>query len=399
MPSASDLWARMDTGQKISGVAHIGLILWVMLFDIFSAPDDAASVPVSDVSLISAQDFAALSTPSAPPPAAPEPAPEPEPQPQPEPQPEPEPQPQPEPEPQPQPEPQPEPEPEPAPEPEITAPSTGVIFSPTPSPGASQRPRPRDVDRVAPDPTEAPPETAQEDFAAQPPSAPEDDAEATPLPEEEQAETAPPEATTEIVTEATETDDAPTERAAAAPTVSDRPRTRPERPTPPAPTETAEAPTPEPEPTPAPTPEPEPDPAPSSADIEQALADSLSDALSEQIGSGSAPSASAALTSSEADALRLAIQQCWNIGVLSTDAQQVTVTVGFSMTPDARHEQGSIRIVSASGGTETARQQAFDAARRAIIRCEGDGYGLPRDKYDAWRDIEITFNPEGMRLR
>jgi hypothetical protein len=105
------------------------------------------------------------------------------------------------------------------------------------------------------------------------------------------------------------------------------------------------------------------------------------------------------LSSSEADGLRLAIQQCWNIGVLSTDAQQVTVTVAFSMTPSARHEQGTIRIVSASGGGETAIQQAFDAARRAIIRCEGDGYGLPADKFDAWRDIEITFNPEGMRLR
>ncbi len=109
--------------------------------------------------------------------------------------------------------------------------------------------------------------------------------------------------------------------------------------------------------------------------------------------------ASGRQSSSEADGLRLAIQQCWNVGVLSTDAQQVTVTVAFSMTPSARHKQGTIRIVSASGGTETAIQQAFDAARRAIIRCEGDGYGLPADKYDAWREIQITFNPEGMRLR
>jgi hypothetical protein len=128
----------------------------------------------------------------------------------------------------------------------------------------------------------------------------------------------------------------------------------------------------------------------------------LAAALSEQQGgSGTSPIGSSAggLSASEADSLRLAIQQCWNIGVLSTDAQQVTVTVAFSMTPTARHEQGSIRVVSASGGTETAVQQAFEAARRAIIRCEGDGYGLPPEKYDAWRDIEITFNPEGMRLR
>ncbi|MCC5957291.1 MAG: hypothetical protein JJU07_14420, partial [Natronohydrobacter sp.] len=135
-----------------------------------------------------------------------------------------------------------------------------------------------------------------------------------------------------------------------------------------------------------------------------AIAEALAAALAEQLSGGNAapgPTSSAGgLSASEADALRLAIQACWNIGVLSTDAQQVTVTVAFSMTPSARHEQGSIRMVGASGGSETAVQQAFEAARRAIIRCEGpDGYGLPPEKYDAWRDIEITFNPEGMRLR
>ena len=399
MTSARDIWDRMDTGQKVSGTAHIGLIIWVMIFDIFQAPDRNTAIPVTDVSLISNEDFAALS--------APRPEPEPEPAPTPEPAQDPAPPvvepPEPEiraPEPA-RPEPQPEPQPAPS------APSTGVIFSPQAAPGVSERPRPRPVDRVAPTPTEAPPEDAQVDIAAQPATRSDEQAD-TSIPQEEQAETAPPEATTEIVTEATETEDGATERAAAAPTISARPRTRPERPTPP-PAQTAEAPpaapTPTPPPTPAPTPIsaptpiPAPDPTPPpQADATDAIAEALAAALSQQQPT-TAPPVGSGLSSSEADGLRLAIQQCWNIGVLSTDAQQVTVTVAFSMTPSARHEQGTIRIVSASGGGETAIQQAFDAARRAIIRCEGDGYGLPADKFDAWRDIEITFNPEGMRLR
>ena len=40
-----------------------------------------------------------------------------------------------------------------------------------------------------------------------------------------------------------------------------------------------------------------------------------------------------------------------------------------------------------------------EAARRAIIRCSRDGYQLPPDKYAHWRDIEMTFNPERMRLK
>ncbi len=419
------IWERMDTGQRVSGVAHLGLIAWIMLGTIFQPRNASLTIPVSDVSIISAEEFAALSGPRPDPaPPAPEPTPAPEPAPAPEPTPAPTPV---------------TPAPPPAPEPEIRAPdpvappppvseaapaptpapaeqSSGVVFSPLPAPGVSARPRPRPVERVAPTPTEAPPETAQIDIAAQPAAQAQPEAE-TPLPERDQAETAPPEATTEIVTEATETDDGSLERAAMAPNLSQRPRTRPDRPAqaPEPPTQTATAPTPPtpptqtaptpptpPTPPTAPTP-PTPAPAPAPAEPpSDAIAEALAAALSEQLTGGGGtpgPSAGAALSASEADALRLAIQACWNVGVLSTDAQQVTVTVAFSMTPSARHEQGSIRMVSASGGSETAVQQAFEAARRAIIRCEGDGYGLPPEKYDAWRDIEITFNPEGMRLR
>ncbi|MEQ9675666.1 MAG: energy transducer TonB, partial [Roseovarius indicus] len=40
-----------------------------------------------------------------------------------------------------------------------------------------------------------------------------------------------------------------------------------------------------------------------------------------------------------------------------------------------------------------------EAARRAIISCVADGYKVPPEKYDQWRDIEMTFNPEKMRIK
>ena len=45
----------------------------------------------------------------------------------------------------------------------------------------------------------------------------------------------------------------------------------------------------------------------------------------------------------------------------------------------------------------TARQ--IEAARRAILRCQSGGYQLPADKYEQWKDVVITFDPSGMRLR
>ena len=62
-------------------------------------------------------------------------------------------------------------------------------------------------------------------------------------------------------------------------------------------------------------------------------------------------------------------------------------------------DSGSIRLVTFSGGTEAGAQQAFEAARRAIIRCGARGFPLPVEKYSQWRDIEMTFNPEGMQFR
>lgn len=388
--TAAGLLSRMDTGQKVSGAGHVGLILWVALFDLFAAPDTDLNVPVADVSIISAEEFAALSNPVPAPPAPTPPAPAPEAIRPPEPVAPPPPPPAPEPEPiAPPPPPPPPPAPEPitpppAPAP-VAPPPTGVIFSPAPTPGALVRPRPRPVDRVAPTPTEAPPEGATIDIAAQPATRPDAGA-TTPLPEPERPETAPPEATTEIVTEATETDATSIERAAAAPLTSPRPRPRPAQP---APVETAAVPE-----TPAPA-----EPTPPLPDTSTDIADALADVLAGLAEPAPAAPSGGSLSPSQADALRLAIQQCWNVGALSTDALMVTVTVAFNMTPSAMPETGSIRVVSASGGTEAAVAQAFETARRAIIRCAGDGYGLPAEQFEAWREIEITFNPEGMRLR
>ena len=36
---------------------------------------------------------------------------------------------------------------------------------------------------------------------------------------------------------------------------------------------------------------------------------------------------------------------------------------------------------------------AFEAGRRAILRCQRSGYDLPEEKYPLWKRMEITFDP------
>jgi len=104
------------------------------------------------------------------------------------------------------------------------------------------------------------------------------------------------------------------------------------------------------------------------------------------------------LTSGEKNGLRLAVQECWNVNPSSQSAR-ITVTVAVTMERNGKPLASSIRLLSASDGSDAAKNSAFGAARRAILRCGKSGYKLPLEKYDRWRDIEMTFNPDKMRIK
>ena len=52
-----------------------------------------------------------------------------------------------------------------------------------------------------------------------------------------------------------------------------------------------------------------------------------------------------------------------------------------------------------TGGSEAAARSMYELARRAILRCGKNGFPLPPEKYDQWKELELVFDPNGMRLR
>jgi hypothetical protein len=56
-------------------------------------------------------------------------------------------------------------------------------------------------------------------------------------------------------------------------------------------------------------------------------------------------------------------------------------------------------MIGFEGGSEASARLAYEAGRRAIIRCGQNGYPLPAEKYDQWKEVEITFDPEKMRMK
>lgn len=183
------------------------------------------------------------------------------------------------------------------------------------------------------------------------------------------------------------------------------PAPAPRQPEPPAPADAA--------PKPAAPPKPRPQRAESDAEAaadqepptselpeeeeEDGLADAIAAAVAEATAEEASSLAGASLDAGARDGLRLAVSRCWNLHSTWSDALDVVVVVGFRLDRDGRPMEGSIKLLDSSGGSDAAAERAYGAARRAIIRCGANGYDLPPEKYDLWRNVEITFNPEEMR--
>ncbi len=105
------------------------------------------------------------------------------------------------------------------------------------------------------------------------------------------------------------------------------------------------------------------------------------------------------LTRGEIERLTFLIEQNWNVGALSSEAKRITLTVRIFM--DTKGKPINIELQGQTGGTTngTAVETAFDVARRAITKGLENGHDLPIEKYDLWKEVIYTFNPENIRNR
>ena len=96
------------------------------------------------------------------------------------------------------------------------------------------------------------------------------------------------------------------------------------------------------------------------------------------------------LSQSEMDALRGQIQNNWSVIPGLADAADVRIRVKFQLD-----ESGALigePEVTATGGTPQTQQVLMGGARRAVLR-SAPFKNLPRDKYDAWSEVIVNFDP------
>jgi hypothetical protein len=394
----------MYTGQIISGAGHAALILWLFLGDWLFSPPEPEELPVVTGGIISSADFEALqaaaraNAAATPEPVEPPPAPEVvEPPPEPE-----------------VVEPPPEPEVvEPPPEPEVVelppepeeVPEGQTGFAepsplppsddpqPTPTPLTDARPRPRPSDVVAPEAVEETPDAAEADV---PTPAVTEEVTPDPVVEPPQEEQAPAAAATEIVPEQPEEVVEPT----LAPTSSPRPRARPTQ-VAADPEEVAAEDPPVEEPVPVedpPADEPAREEAAADEPVEDPLADIVREAAEEPTeGGGTTQSLGEALNAAEMNGLANAINRCWDLGAASTAAVNVSITLLITLDQSSRPID--VELLDSTGDTPAAIDTARRAAITAVRDCGREGLGLPPEKYETWKQIEVVFDPRGANLR
>jgi len=335
--------SEMRTAVLISGGAHLAIVLAAFVAGQLFSSDDSAEFQVAEVSLVPASSFDAdISDKLA---AAPETAPE-----------------------------QPK-----APE----AASTPDPVAPPEAPAPAPNPRPAPV-ASPPAPTTA--ESPEDVATLATPPAPE-----TPAP----TESAPP----------------------------PRPEAKPETPEPPSQPEVAEAPKPEPEkpaeeeraavappPRPRPTrvaraaeaepePKPQPDPKPEKpTETAQPAKPTEAAQPARPTAQASAPERSGPpLTYSEKDGIRFAIQRCWSVPVGLEAAENLSVTLGVTLSREGQITAGP-DLIEPKGTLSPGHKVAYQAARRALMRC-APYTGFPPEKYAQWRELEVTFNPKEMVIQ
>jgi uncharacterized membrane protein len=93
------------------------------------------------------------------------------------------------------------------------------------------------------------------------------------------------------------------------------------------------------------------------------------------------------------------VARCWNMSGLTDAAKRTVVTVAFELNRQGMPQPKSFRLIGAGKDTSDAVKSAYAMAKRAILRCGAKGYELPLEKYELWRNTELTFNPERMSLR
>ena len=101
------------------------------------------------------------------------------------------------------------------------------------------------------------------------------------------------------------------------------------------------------------------------------------------------------LSASEMDAVRQQIAQCWNVPSGARYAEELIVDIFVVMNSDATVREARI-VNNGRMGNDPFYRSAAESALRAVLNPRCSPLKLPRDKFEVWKTMTLSFNPREM---
>ncbi|MBS9479202.1 cell envelope biogenesis protein TolA [Ancylobacter radicis] len=118
----------------------------------------------------------------------------------------------------------------------------------------------------------------------------------------------------------------------------------------------------------------------------------IGDTINSTASLGASVGTAATLSQTEIDALRARLMQLWNPPAGAANPEELIVTIRIRLNQDGTLSGPPMVVTS---GTSPFFMTARDSAIRAIFRGQPFNMLNPA-KYEAWKDIEVTFDPREM---
>lgn len=118
----------------------------------------------------------------------------------------------------------------------------------------------------------------------------------------------------------------------------------------------------------------------------------IGDTINNTASLGASVGTAATLSQTEIDALRARLMQLWNPPAGAANPEELIVTIRIRLNQDGTLSGPPMVVTS---GSSPFFMTARDSAIRAIFRGQPFNMLNPA-KYEAWKDIEVTFDPREM---
>lgn len=101
------------------------------------------------------------------------------------------------------------------------------------------------------------------------------------------------------------------------------------------------------------------------------------------------------LTASQIDLIIRKIEGCWDVPAGARDAKDLNIEIKAALDPDGTVRQAVI-VSTARYASDPFFRAAADSAKRALLDPRCSPLPVPRDKYEAWHNLDLFFNPKDL---